>query len=244
VPSSLPLLVLLAQQAPPPPTAQESIIVEDNRVARARRELEKAILDLGYTIKREEDGRVVYRPDVAWHPTIVVDKDGFVILRRSPVRFSTPSTLDPGTRALMWGLCPIMWHLCVHPGGQVVSKAKLDGKKGAANSATNPQRIAWDEALHDRGHARRMAELPEALDHLWSEGVQIDAPGAPPLATPPERKAALVEFWATRADTPEGDEVKALVRDFLLYEVSESPWPVTEADRAQARAVCHCDPDF
>ena len=241
MPSSLPLLVLLAQQAPPP---NETMIVEDERVARTREELENTILDLGYSIKRQEDGRTVYRPDVAWHPTIVVDDDGFVILRRSPVRFSTPQTLDPGSRALMWAFCPIMWNLCVHTGGQVVSKAKLDGKKGAADAQTNPQRIAWGDALHDRGQARRMAELPAALDQLWSEGVQIDAPGAPPLPTPPERKAALVAFWATRADTPEGDEVRALVRDFLLYEVSASPWPVTDADRALARAQCRCEPDF
>ena len=239
--SSLPLLVLLAQQAPPP---NETIIVEDERVARTREELEQAILDHGYTIKRAEDGQVVYRPDVAWHPTIVVDDDGFVILRRSPVRFSTPPTLDTGSRALMWAFCPILWHLCVHAGGQVVSKSKLDGKKGAANAATNEQRVAWDDALHDRGQARRMADLPAALDQLWSEGTLIDAPGAPPLATPPERKAALVAFWATRADTPEGEEVRALVRDFLLYEVSQSPWPVTDADRALARKECRCDPDF
>jgi len=38
--------------------------------------------------------------------------------------------------------------------------------------------------------------------------------------------------------------VQALVRDFLLYEVSESPWPVTEADRELARKECHCEPDF
>ena len=243
MPNSLAIAILLAQD-PPPPTSGETIIVEDARVAQTRQELENAILDLGYFIKRSKDGRTLYRPDVAWHPTIEVDSDGFVILHRSPVRFSTPTTLSPGMRIATWVLCPIKWDLCVHAGGQVVSKAKLDGRKGAANAATNDQRIAWDDALHDRGHARRMAELPEALDHLWSEGIRIDAAGAPRIATPNERKTALVEFWATRTDTPEGAEVQALVRDFLLYEVSESPWPVTEADRDIARKECHCEPDF
>jgi hypothetical protein len=86
--------------------------------------------------------------------------------------------------------------------------------------------------------------VTEALDHLWSDGIPIDAPGAPRLPTPNERKTALVEFWATRTDTAEGAEVQALVRDFLLYEVSESPWPVTDTDRALARGQCHCEPDF
>jgi hypothetical protein len=243
VPSSIALFLLLAQQAPPP-TSGETIIVEDGRVARTRQELERSILDLGYTIKREKDGRVVYRPKVAWHPTIVVDDDGFIVLHRSPVRFSTPETLSPGMRALTWGLCPFRWDLCVHAGGQVVSKAKLDGKKWAVDTATNDRRIAWQTALHDRGQAVRLSSLPAAVDRLWSEGVPIDVPGAPRLVTPIERKAALVEFWATRADTPEGAEVRALVRDFLLYEVSASPWPVTDQDRENARALCACDPDF
>ena len=243
MPNSLAFLFLLAQE-PPPPTAGETIIVEDARVARTRQDLENAILDLGYSIKREDDGRTLYRPDVPWHPTIIVDDDGFVLLRRSPVKLSTPDNLSPGMRAATWALCPIMWNLCVHTGGQVVSKAKLDGKKGAADAETNMQRIAWGDALHDRGQAHRMAELPEALDLLWSEGIPIDGPGAPRLPTPIERKTALVEFWATRTDTAEGAEVQALVRDFLLYEVSESPWPVTDADRELARGQCHCEPDF
>jgi len=243
VPKLLPILFLLAQD-PPPPTPGETIIVEDTRVALMREELEKAILDMGYHIKHQEDGRTVYRPDVAWHPTIVVDEDGFVLLRRSPAKFGTDPRLSAGDRVLAWVFCPLNPSMCVHLGGQVVSKAKLDAKKGAANDATNEQRIAWDEALHDRGQARRVVEVTDALDHLWDEGVPIDAPGAPRLATPPERKTALVEFWATRTDTPEGAEVQALVRDFLLYEVSESPWPVTEADRALARKACHCEPDF
>jgi hypothetical protein len=236
------LLALLAQDAQPTPS--ETIVVEDGRVARTRKELETAILELGYHVKREKDGRVVYRPDVAWHPTIVVDADGFVVLRRSPVRFAVPSTLGPAMRALSWGLCPLKWDICVHAGGQVVSKAKLDARKGEADEATNAQRIAWNDALHDRGQAARLASLPAAMDRLWQEGTPLDQQGAPPLATPLERKAALIEFWASRADTPEGDQVRALVRDFLLYEVSESPWPVTEADRAVARERCDCDPDF
>jgi hypothetical protein len=186
----------------------------------------------------------VYRPDVAWHPTVIVDDDGFVLLRRSPAKLGVDPSLSGGQRVMAWVFCPLNPSMCVHLGGQVVSKAKLDGKKGAANEATNDQRIAWDDALHDRGQARRIAQLSDAVDHLWSDGVPIDAPGAPLLATPNERKTALVEFWATRTDTPEGAEVQALVRDFLLYEVSESPWPVTEADRDLARTECHCEPDF
>ena len=243
MPNSLAILFLLAQEAPPP-TSGETIIVEDTRVARTRKDLENAILDMGYHIKHQEDGRTVYRPDVAWHPTIVVDDDGFVLLRRSPVKFGAGPNVSGGQRVLAWVFCPLNPSMCVHLGGQIVSKAKLDPKKGAVNDATNEQRIAWDEALHDRGQARRIVEVSEALDHLWSEGIPIDAPGAPRLATPPERKTALVEFWATRTDTPEGAEVQALVRDFLLYEVSESPWPVTDADRALARKACDCEPDF
>ena len=222
MPNSLAIVFLLAQE-PPPPTSSETIIVEDTRVARTRKELENAILGMGYHIKHQEDGRTLYRPDVAWHPTIIVDEDGFVLLRRSPVKFGVGPNLAPGQRVLAWAFCPLNPAMCVHLGGQVVSKAKLDAKKGAANADTNEPRIAWDDALQDRGQARRIVELSDALDRLWSEGVPIDAPGAPRLATPPERKTALVEFWATRTDTPEGDEVRALVGDFLRYEVSESP---------------------
>jgi hypothetical protein len=239
-----PALFFLLAQDPPPPTSGETIIVEDTRVAAARKELENAILDMGYHIKHSGDGRTVYRPDVAWHPTIVVDDDGFVLLRRSPAKLGVDPKITGGDRVLAWVFCPLDPSMCVHLGGQVVSKNKLDWKKAAANDATNEQRIAWDDALHDRGQARRIAELSGALDLLWTDGVPIDAPGAPRLATPPERKTALVEFWATRTDTPEGEEVRALVRDFLLYEVSESPWPVADADREHARLLCDCDPDF
>src|SRR4029078_2256910 len=108
--------------------------------------------------------------------TIVVDEDGFVLLRRSPVKFGAGPNDSGGQRVLARLFCPLTPSMCVHLGGQIVSKAKLDAKKGAANDSTNEQRIAWNEALHDRGQARRIVEVTEALDQLWSEGIPIDAP--------------------------------------------------------------------
>ena len=61
---------------------EEIIVFGELEVARQRAALEADLRDLGYSEAKTKDGRTVFRPEVAWHPTVVVYDEGFVVLKR------------------------------------------------------------------------------------------------------------------------------------------------------------------
>ncbi|NOY28066.1 MAG: hypothetical protein GXP62_19550, partial [Oligoflexia bacterium] len=51
-----------------------------------------------------------------------------------------------------------------------------------------------------------------------------------------DRRQALLELWASRADNTEGTMVAAVVAEFLRQEVQDSAHPITTAELAAANA--------
>ena len=75
------------------------------------------------------------------------------------------------------------------------------------------------------------------LDQIWFDGL---APDEQPLPDPTSRREAILEFWATRADTPEGRMVREVVRTYLEMVVQDSQWPLLPDEIATAEERCGC----
>ena len=129
--------------------------------------------------------------------------------------------------------------LCVLIDGQLVSDAKLQPQKGRVASAIDPSFRFWREAIVSNAWAERVGEeIPDQLDGVWTRGEPFEGEGT--LEGWPERRVAILDFWAGRACTREGAEVRGLVALFLEYEVQNGPHPLTAAEIADANSKSLC----
>jgi len=195
------------------PVASEEIVVHgDLEIARRRAALERGIRNLDYQPGKRKGDTVVYRPYSPWKPSVVVHDEGFMIVKRSPVRFAPPTKQR---RAVDYLWCiPPFGLMCIRPGGQVVSPAKLNHQKARVAYTVDPDLRDWREAIVSRAWSARVGEeIPTLLDATWQDGVPIK--GEAVLETPAQRRAAILDFWSGRACNDEGQEVRDLVALFL-----------------------------
>jgi len=220
------------------PVASEEIVVHDDlEIARRRAALERGIRNLEYQPGKRKGDTVVYRPYSPWKPSVVVHDDGFMIIKRSPVRFAPPTKQR---RAVDYLWCiPPFGLMCIRPGGQVVSPAKLNHQKARVAYTVDPELRDWREAIVSKAWSARVGEeIPTLLDAAWQDGVPIK--GEAQLETPAQRRAAILDFWAGRACNAEGQEVRDLVTLFLEYEVQSSDHPLTASEIATASEANRC----
>lgn len=218
---------------------EEMIIYGELEERRRRQALEQDLLDLGYTRKKRKDGQTIYRPEVAWHPTVIIDDDGYVIMKRSPVRFEP---WVAGRTNLRWISCvPPFIIMCIKPSGQLVSPRKLTPKKQYVAENIHPELTAWRAVVVSNAMNRRLGEeIPDMLEAIWLEGTPMTA-GAPKLESYADRRGAILEFWSSRACTPEGAEARGVTADFVRYVIQLSEHPVTEEELTQANARSYCE---
>ncbi len=238
------LLLLLAgparAQENPAPTekdpapTEEMIIIGDSVVARRRQDVINNLRSLGYREHRRRDGRSIFRPNTPWKPSVLMDDDAWMVLRRTPVRIDPPGKKDNKLRYL-WCLPPFtISAACIRIGGQVISKRKLAHAKEEVVRATRYELRMWREAVIARAMEKRVnTEVPDLLADIWERG-QPDGPDGPLLLDMAERRAAILLLWSSRSCTPEGAEVREVLADFMRFEVqtSNEPAEITVANAA------------
>lgn len=228
--------------AAPPPAAEraaepdETLIVYDElEVQRRRNELTAALRAEGYLEGKRRGDRTIYRPEDAWKPSVEVHEDGLLTLHRSPVRFEVPGRRENMLNAL-WCLPPFT-PMCVRIGGQVVSEARLDAAKGRVLDAVHPASERWRTALMaQRLQDRLDQELPGRLERMWASGAPLEGDG-PPLLTAAQRRQAILAYWASRADSPEGHEVARVIQTFIQEVLMKSEQPPTDEEIAAANQL-------
>jgi len=204
----------------------EIIIYGERELARKRSALDRQLRAQGYSTVKKADGKTIYRPDIAWKPSVIVYDEGYMILRRTPVRFE-PWVQGKKDNKLRYLSCiPPFTVLCVRS-GWLVNGRKLAHSKEDIVSNSLPTFEAWQAQVIAQATENRIHnEIPQLLDELWLEGrsllskeVQLDSYDM--------RRAELVRFWENRACTPEGDRVRLSVEEYILFEVqnSEHPFP-------------------
>lgn len=223
------------------PSADGEIIVfGDLQVAARRAELDRELRQQDYRPGERRDGHTVYRPETPWKPTVIVYDDGFVRLKRSPVRFEPPGYRAGGNKLRYLWCLPPFTPMCVRVGGQVVSGAKLEPQKARVAEGTHAQVTAWREALVGRAMEQKVGrELPDRLDQLWASGRPLEGTG-PTIGPAAARRQAMLAHWSSRTCTPEGDAVADVVALFLEYEVQASSAPVTAAEQREANSAQRC----
>jgi hypothetical protein len=224
---------------PPPAPIEEGapvaemLIVGGPRIAAARAELVASLAAQGWTTRdrTRRDGAIVVAPPEAWMGRMLLHPDG-------RLDFANPAiNLDPaGAAAIPNGRTPFAdAGPTASPSGQfgMVERSKQVAVQDALRVAIAPQVAAWREAIASRATAEALAALEKRLVDLWVDGVGL---GRETLATSVERRAALLDYWATRTDTPEGRAAMRIVESFLRARVQTSSDPVT-ADEAAAAAA-------
>jgi hypothetical protein len=220
--------------------AGETIYVwEDAEVRRARDQIGIELRELGYRKHHSRNGRDVYANVDSWKPWVIVDDDGWVMVRRAPVTFSKPRLPGIWRGPLGYLVCVVNPTACVHVGGLIVSKRKLNPRKREVIETIEPAVQRYEEALIERGMQIRTNEvIPDLLDAIWESGL---SPGhAEPLATWAERRGAVVEFWQTRVDDAYGDRAREVVEVWSRATIQSGEHPFTDDEIARARAERRC----
>jgi hypothetical protein len=219
---------------------EEMTVIGDSEVARRRQAVINNLRVLGYREHRRKDGRSMFRPDIPWKPSVLMDDDAYIVLRRTPVRIDPPGKKDNKLRYL-WCLPPMtISAACIRVGGQVISKRKLAHAKEEVARATRYEIRMWREAVISRAMEKRVnTQVPDLLDDIWERG-QPDGPEGPLLADVTERRAAILQLWSSRSCTPEGAMVRKVIADFVRYEIQASSSPVTIAEMTSINAANRC----
>ena len=225
----------------PPVSTEEMIVISDTVIAQRRQAVINNLKALGYRKKKSDDGRTTFAPAVPWKPTVIMDDDAYLIIKRTPPRIDPPGDRDNKLRYL-WCLPPFtITNACIQIGGWVVGSRKLAHAKEGVVRATTYELRVWREAVIAKAMANRVnTEVPELLSDIWDKG-QPDGPDGPQLTSAVEKRAAILQLWSSRSCTPEGAQVREVVSDFLQYEVQASDTPLTPTEITEANAANRCD---
>ena len=114
-------------------TVGDVMIVDEAALKRARHEVTEALEAHGYDKKRRRGDRTVYVSETAWKAKVIVDDDGWMIMRRRGVVLQAPDLPSHwwfSDTPLEYLTCVVAPHLCVKVGGLLVSKRRLQAQKG------------------------------------------------------------------------------------------------------------------
>lgn len=224
----------------PQPAAREEITVYgDAEILRRRGEVIRNLRHLGYREARRSNGRTVMVPKVPYKPTVILDDDAWMQVKRTPIRVDPPG--DTNWRYL-WCLPPFtITSACIQVGGQVIGRRKLNPFKEDVVRATRYEMRAWQNAVVSHAMEQRLnKELPDMLDATWTSGKPMGDDG-PFLESHEARRSAMFAFWASRSCTPEGDQVREVVATFINAEVQNSSHPATPNELSEANTVQRCE---
>jgi hypothetical protein len=229
---------IVGQEAP----SMELLILGERQAEQARAEVETRLEAAGYEDGVRRGDKVIYKHPVHWKPRVVVYDEGFMVLRRQPPRVRAPELGDSPTNDVpvaKWWPCLIIPTLCVQAGGLVVSPARFERQKELVVQATEEPMRAWADAISDESLADRLSgEIPALLQSIWYDG--LDPRTGQVLPSFDARRAALLDYWMTRADNRYGDAVREAVELFMAYEVQTSPYPYSEDEIRQANERRTC----
>jgi hypothetical protein len=230
------LVVAFAQDAPDAEeeaVSEEVIVYGELRVDQARDQVIEELGHLGYDKRIEKDGAIVMRHSSAWKGDVWLHEDGWMRIKRQPVRMEAPATPFGKTNSAgAWLGCVLYPFLCVKTGGQMVGKRKFQAVETRTASAVDPSVRDWGDRIADLAVDRKSEALPDRLEALWTQGTPLED-GVPNLGSIAERKAALLRFWETRTDTLWGERVRKIVESFIRGEVQSSETPFTDEEIAR-----------
>ncbi|MCB9669534.1 MAG: hypothetical protein H6736_09750 [Alphaproteobacteria bacterium] len=227
--------VVLAQESDDdlddPEVSETVIVYSKEEMDRAREAVIQELADLGYDKVLEKDGAIVLRHQQAWKGDVWLHDDGWMRIKRQPVRLEAPATpFSRANRAGAWAGCILLPFRCVRAGGQFVSERKFVAVETRTTERIAPDVSTWGDRVADYRTGQKIDGLPARLEALWLRGEPLEGEGS--LASVEERKEALLRYWETRTDNPWGEAVRGTVEAFIRGEVQSSDTPFTDDEIA------------
>ena len=112
--------------------------------------------------------------------------------------------------------------MCVRASGWLISKRRAQHSKTEVIDQNIDYISSWQEAVAGVATQERLEfMLPTQLDAIWSD------PSDRPYT---ERRQDLLDLWASRTCTPEGNQAAEIIASFLEYEVQESLHPIQQEE--------------
>ncbi len=220
------------------PEFLEIVVVSPLAVSAARDAVIRAMTKVGWKSKRRRDGTVLFRGPEGWMGKAVLTGNG-------ELEFNQPVLAFGGIKETEGNYDASRSSLNGYQGGGTVgistvplpNKAIVLRAQQEIAEAVRDDVIAYRLTLQQRYFSAYVTDLPVRLDALWERGESLD--GGPVVTEPAKRRAAVLEFWSSRTDTPEGRTVSRTLENWLRGVVMDSPHPVTpeEAAAAESRRV-------
>ena len=200
------------------------VVIGSSDTERLRSELEQRFQEIGYQPGKRRESYTVYRSSGPILPWVKVYDDGRVDMQQAGlIRTKEMAPQADGNPAI-----------------PLISKRKLAPRREAVLDQISPQLRAWRESIAaDATEERAREQLPSQLIALWESGTPLDGSTGVLLGFP-ERRRALLQYWASRTCSDAGDRIRNEVRRFLQYEVQASGYPVTPEELQAANAACTC----
>jgi len=210
--------------------SEEIVVYGKLRVDQAREKVVEDLKNLGYTKLIEKDGAIVMRHESPWRGDVWLHDDGWMRIRRQPVRLEAPPIfLGKKNSVGAWMGCVLYPFICVRPGGQVVSTRKFQAVETRTAAAVEGDVSEWGDRVADLAIETKADALPDRLQALWDEGQPLE-PGQPVLVSASQRKAAILRYWETRTDNEWGETMRRVVEGFVRAEVQHSDDPFTSGE--------------
>ena len=176
-----------------PEVSDEVIVYGELRVEQARQAVVDQLTDLGFDHQVLDQGdHVVYRHRSPWHGEVVLYDDGWMKVKRQPLRVEGAEVPWAKLNSpLAWAGCLIYPWACLRVNGALVSTRKWRGSESRTVASLQPDVEVWGDRIADLAVDRKVGDLPEHLAILWTEGIGLSGE---PLPTYRQRRAALLDY--------------------------------------------------
>jgi hypothetical protein len=244
------LMLNLAAAAPPEPEPEpEELevvdVYKDLEVEAAKKVLIDSLKEVGYRREARKKNYIRLRHDQTWKGEVRIYDDGWVVVKRQPLRFEAPPIGRVEKNSpLAWAACVMYPHMCINPYGPLVSKARFQAVETRTVGLMAETSRTLAEAVADAAIAEASNLLPARLDALWQDGQPLV--GDARLENYTGRRQALLSYWDTRTETEWGDQIRMAVASFIRAEVQQSDHPFTsdEVQEFAVRRICLRGLDF
>ncbi len=228
-----------AEVAPALPATQDEedaddvvLVIGEHIIAERRAAIVRKMESLGWRSRLARDGVIHFHGAEAWMGKAKLYPSGDLEFIFVPVTVSTPKGYEANyqTFGMEHGNPPVQPSIGANFGSP--SPKKVDAAQQEVRAQVDPLVKEYRAAIQGRALSAELEELPDRLHRLWFDGVGLDLV---PLKTNAERRQAILDFWATRTDTPEGRAVMRQVEAFV-HSVVQDLDPVTDEERTAAES--------
>lgn len=227
--------------------AEEITVYGENAIRQARWDLITALNRMGWDPVDKPNGRTAFKPPRRWMGRARLDAEGNLSFTYPVVRFQKISAAEPRPIESNPAFDRDIGGNVVETSGGVVStlpagnaslwllpsRALLDGVYAQVRQAVQPEAQQLARVQRDTAIRATVDAIPAELDALWTRGVPLT--GSTPVDGEAARRATILAYWATRADTAEGRQATLVIERWIRNTLEGDAAP-TDAELALAES--------